>query len=492
MVDERTNVVGEEELLRGLRGELMPRHVAVIMDGNRRWAKQAGLLTSQGHEAGAKRLIDEEIRVSVIGNLANIPESLLGVIKETEEATKSYKKKHLILAIDYSGRFDILHACKSLMKKSDQGLIREEDVDQTLFERELLTNCTEFPSPDLLIRTSGEERVSNFFLWQLAYTELFFSPVLWPDFDKDKLLEALTSYQRRERRFGCRARVLERRRALYKPIATARSYSLLAHRSFLSVDPGKETLYSWSQVLARSVSRLSPQLRSHHLSLSALCLCRPVEHRTSRCNQRLRLAEASCCSLWLPPLHKITTTQSFLMDLYVTYFAKRDNHQNLRTHIASDINFDSYRGHIQIRFYLWSNPIIGREGENGEDLDSPFTAKLDDLSQSFNAGSVTIPRLKTSILRPSSVSVHYNRHVLRHQLRLESLRQSFFLRRDRTPNPTPLRFSTKPGEREGKQSLPSLHRCSKAPALNLRKSKDVEAGTRKDNILLNRLLNAWG
>ncbi|CAF2137087.1 unnamed protein product [Brassica napus] len=252
--DEGTYVAGEEETPKGLLREQMPRHVAVIMDGNRRWAERAGLLTSQGHEAGAKRLIEfaelcfklgietvsafafstenwgrhkievnclmslfqrylkskiqffqsEEIRVSVIGNLEKIPESLLGTIKETEEATKRYKKKHLILAIDYSGRFDILHACKSIVKKSQQGLIREEDVDQTLFERELLTKCTEFPSPDLLIRTSGEQRISNFLLWQLAYTELFFSPVLWPDFDKDRVIEALVSYQRRERRFGCR------------------------------------------------------------------------------------------------------------------------------------------------------------------------------------------------------------------------------------------------------------------------------------------------
>ncbi|XP_048606422.1 dehydrodolichyl diphosphate synthase 4-like [Brassica napus] len=254
-IDEGTSyVAGEEETPKGLLREQMPRHVAVIMDGNRRWAERAGLLTSQGHEAGAERLIEfaelcfklgietvsafafstenwgrhkievnclmslfqrylkskihffqsEEIRVSVIGNLEKIPESLLGTIKETEEATKRYKKKHLILAIDYSGRFDILHACKSIVKKSQQGLIREEDVDQTLFERELLTKCTEFPSPDLLIRTSGEQRISNFLLWQLAYTELFFSPVLWPDFDKDRVIEALVSYQSRERRFGCR------------------------------------------------------------------------------------------------------------------------------------------------------------------------------------------------------------------------------------------------------------------------------------------------
>ncbi|CAD5319294.1 unnamed protein product [Arabidopsis thaliana] len=226
--DEGTYVVRED----GLQRELMPRHVAFILDGNRRWAKRAGLTTSQGHEAGAKRLIDiadlcfelgvhtvsafafstenwgrdkvSEVRVSVIGNKTKIPESLLKEIHEIEEATKGYKNKHLIMAVDYSGKFDIMHACKSLVKKSEKGLIREEDVDEALIERELLTNCSDFPSPDLMIRTSGEQRISNFFLWQLAYTELFYSPVLWPDFDKDKLLEALASYQSRERRFGCR------------------------------------------------------------------------------------------------------------------------------------------------------------------------------------------------------------------------------------------------------------------------------------------------
>ncbi|KAL9300415.1 Dehydrodolichyl diphosphate synthase 1 [Arabidopsis thaliana] len=249
--DEGTYVVRED----GLQRELMPRHVAFILDGNRRWAKRAGLTTSQGHEAGAKRLIDiaelcfelgvhtvsafafstenwgrdkieidnlmsliqhyrnksnikffhrSEVRVSVIGNKTKIPESLLKEIHEIEEATKGYKNKHLIMAVDYSGKFDIMHACKSLLKKSEKGLIREEDVDEALIERELLTNCSDFPSPDLMIRTSGEQRISNFFLWQLAYSELFFSPVFWPDFDKDKLLEALASYQRRERRFGCR------------------------------------------------------------------------------------------------------------------------------------------------------------------------------------------------------------------------------------------------------------------------------------------------
>ncbi|XP_018468959.2 dehydrodolichyl diphosphate synthase 4-like [Raphanus sativus] len=253
-IDEGAYVVGEEETPTGLLRELMPRHVSLLMDGSYRWAQQAGLLMSQGHDAGAKRLTEcavlcfklgietvsafafstenwgrdkieveslmslfqrylksniqffqsEEIRLSVIGNLVKVPESLLGAIKETEEATKSYKKKHLILVIDYSGRFDILRACKSIVKKSQQGLIREEDVDETLFEQELLTKCTEFPSPDFLIRTSGEQRISNFFLWQLAYTEFFFSPVLWPDFDKDRLIEALISYQRRERRFGLR------------------------------------------------------------------------------------------------------------------------------------------------------------------------------------------------------------------------------------------------------------------------------------------------
>ncbi|XP_010454263.1 PREDICTED: dehydrodolichyl diphosphate synthase 5 [Camelina sativa] len=232
----------------------MPKHVAVILDGNRRWAEKRGLGTSDGHEAGAKRLMEnakdcfamgtntislfafstenwerpedevkclmalfekhfksempyfqrDKIRISVIGNRSKISRSLLGLIEEVEEATKSYEGKQLIIAIDYSGRFDILQACKNLAMKVKDGLIQVEDIDEKAMENELMTKCSEFPNPDLLIRTSGEQRISNFFLWQSAYTELYFPNVLWPDFGEAEYLEALTWYQQRQRRFGKR------------------------------------------------------------------------------------------------------------------------------------------------------------------------------------------------------------------------------------------------------------------------------------------------
>lgn len=126
------------------------------------------------------------------------------MIEEVEEATKSYEGKHLIMAIDYSGRFDILQACKSLANKVKDGLIQVEDINEKAMEKELMTNCSLFPNPDLLIRTSGEQRISNFFLWQSAYTELYFPNILWPDFGEAEYLEALTWYQQRQRRFGGR------------------------------------------------------------------------------------------------------------------------------------------------------------------------------------------------------------------------------------------------------------------------------------------------
>ncbi|RID41289.1 hypothetical protein BRARA_J01262 [Brassica rapa] len=244
-----TNTMGEKEKRGGL-----PKHVAIILDGNRRWAQKRGLGTSDGHKAGARRVIEnakdcfgmgintvslfafstenwarpedevnglmslfeenfrsempffqrDKIKISVIGNRTKIPQSLLGLIRETEEATKSYEGKHLILAIDYSGRFDIMQACKSLAEKAKNGLIQVEDIDENVIDKELMTNCSEFPNTDLLIRTSGEQRISNFFLWQSAYTELYFPNVLWPDFGEAEYLEALTWYQQRQRRFGRR------------------------------------------------------------------------------------------------------------------------------------------------------------------------------------------------------------------------------------------------------------------------------------------------
>ncbi|KAJ4875191.1 Dehydrodolichyl diphosphate synthase 5 [Raphanus sativus] len=247
--NEKSGTVGEKEK----RGRL-PKHVAIILDGNRRWAQKRGLGTFEGHKAGARRLMEnakdcfamgtntvslfafstenwarpedevnglmslfeecfgseihffhrDKIKISVIGNRTKIPESLQVLIKEAEETTKSYEGKHLILAIDYSGKFDILQACKSLAEKAKTGLIQVDDIDENMMDKELMTKCSEFPNPDLLIRTSGEQRISNFFLWQSAYTELYYTNVLWPDFGEAEYLDALTWYQQRQRRFGRR------------------------------------------------------------------------------------------------------------------------------------------------------------------------------------------------------------------------------------------------------------------------------------------------
>ncbi|XP_058761481.1 dehydrodolichyl diphosphate synthase 2-like [Vicia villosa] len=206
-----------------LKAELMPKHMAVIMDGNGRWAKMKGLPVSSGHVAGVKslkRMVKlcyswgikvlsifafstdnwirpkveveflftlfersilsqfeeckrEGIKISVIGDTSKLPKSLQQMIADIEDYTKENSKFQVILAVNYGGKYDIVQACKSVAKKVKDGLIYLEDIDENILEKELETNCTEFPYPDLLIRTSGELRVSNFLLWQLAYTEFF-------------------------------------------------------------------------------------------------------------------------------------------------------------------------------------------------------------------------------------------------------------------------------------------------------------------------------
>ncbi|KAF3454236.1 hypothetical protein FNV43_RR04683 [Rhamnella rubrinervis] len=245
----------EEPFPEGLRRDLMPRHVAVIMDGNGRWAKQRGLPPGAGHEAGVQSLremielcgrwgvrvltvfafsydnwirpsvevqflmslfervikseldsfVGEGIRVSVIGDSSRLPESLQKLISETEEKTKDNSILQLIVAASYSGKYDVVQACKSIAHKVKDEVIQVDDIDESLIEQELETSCTQYPYPDLLIRTSGELRVSNFLLWQLAYTELFFAPALWPDFGKPEFIQALASFQQRQRRFGGRS-----------------------------------------------------------------------------------------------------------------------------------------------------------------------------------------------------------------------------------------------------------------------------------------------
>ncbi|KAI3840820.1 hypothetical protein MKW92_034806 [Papaver armeniacum] len=242
----------EEKLPVGLNRETIPKHVAVIMDGNRRWAKNKGLEPMLGHEAGARSLVKllplcrnwgikvltvyafstenwirpkvevdflmklfekilkeeldsfmrQEVRISVIGDSKKLPRSLQKCITKVTETTKRNSGCHLIMAVNYSGRTDIVLACQRISNKVQDGLIQPEDIDERLITQELETKCTEFPYPDLLIRTSGELRLSNFLMWQLAYTELYFDESFWPDFGEKEFVQALQSFQRRQRRFG--------------------------------------------------------------------------------------------------------------------------------------------------------------------------------------------------------------------------------------------------------------------------------------------------
>jgi undecaprenyl diphosphate synthase len=222
----------------------LPRHIAIIMDGNGRWAKKRGLPRVAGHREGINsvrtivRICGEigiqyltlytfstenwkrpksevsalmtlllqtirrevadlkknNVRLLTIGSLEDLPYPANKAMEEAKEELKDCTGLKLILALSYSGRNEILHAVNNLLIKGVQS------VDESSFSNELFT--TGIPDPDLLIRTSGENRISNFLLWQLAYTEIFVSPVLWPDFREMELLEALANYQERERRFG--------------------------------------------------------------------------------------------------------------------------------------------------------------------------------------------------------------------------------------------------------------------------------------------------
>jgi len=142
--------------------------------------------------------------VCVIGDLSKVPESLQRTVARVEDVTKDNKKLQLIVALNYGGKYDVVQACKRVAMKVKDGAVDVEDINESIIEKELETKCTEFPNPGLLIRTSGELRVSNFLLWQLAYTELYFSPKFWPDFGKDDFVDALRSFQHRQRRFGGR------------------------------------------------------------------------------------------------------------------------------------------------------------------------------------------------------------------------------------------------------------------------------------------------
>lgn len=228
----------------------LPRHIAVIMDGNGRWAKRKGALRIFGHrnaveavrditegcgELGIKyltlyafstenwgrpkaeidglmellvntlkqeikRLTENQVKLITIGDTTHLPAECQKNLEWAIDQTKNNSGLTLILALSYSGRWEIVKAVKTLAKEVLDGKIKVEDINETLFANYLQT--FNIPDPELLIRTSGEMRISNFLLWQIAYTELYITPTLWPDFRKDHLYEAIWSYQQRERRFG--------------------------------------------------------------------------------------------------------------------------------------------------------------------------------------------------------------------------------------------------------------------------------------------------
>lgn len=230
--------------------EKLPEHIAVIMDGNGRWAKSKGAARVFGHKhaikavrdvtegcaelgvkfltlyafstenwnrpkaevtalmqllvstisSEVKTLMDNDISLATIGDTASLPAKAQRELAEAIEKTSNNKRMKLVLALSYSGRWDIVNAVKTLLKKQQEGDLNIEDVDQSLFESYLDTSG--IPDPELLIRTSGEQRISNFLLWQMAYTEFFITDTLWPDFRKQHLYEAIVAYQQRERRFG--------------------------------------------------------------------------------------------------------------------------------------------------------------------------------------------------------------------------------------------------------------------------------------------------
>lgn len=228
----------------------LPKHLAIIMDGNGRWAKKQGLIRALGHESGTKAvrqvvescarlgienltlyafstenwnrpkmevealmnilvnalkkelpiLINNGIRLNTIGNIEQLPSRARKKLLEVIEQTKDNKKMVLTLALSYGSREEIINAVKAISEKIKTDQLTIADISESTINEHLYTH--DLPDVDLVIRTSGEQRISNFLLWQLAYAELYFTDVLWPDFREKDLHEAIISYQKRERRFG--------------------------------------------------------------------------------------------------------------------------------------------------------------------------------------------------------------------------------------------------------------------------------------------------
>ena len=228
----------------------IPRHVAIIMDGNGRWAQERGLLRSEGHRAGAESvrrvveacndlgvefltlyafstenwrrplrevqalmrlletflserrqdLMEYNIRLNAIGDLDRLPPLVRRMLQRVIDETSGNTKGVLTLALSYGARAEIVHAARSLAEQVRQGVLNPADIDEIRFEEHLYTHG--LPDPDLIIRTANERRLSNFLLWQASYAELWSTPICWPDFTRESFVEALRDYTRRKRRFG--------------------------------------------------------------------------------------------------------------------------------------------------------------------------------------------------------------------------------------------------------------------------------------------------
>ena len=226
------------------------QHIAIIMDGNGRWAKQHNLPTALGHKQGAEAakkiligclklkipyltlytfssenwhrnpqeisdliallkfyltnelnsLIEQKIRVKILGDITRFPQDVIELINHCEEQTKHNTRLFLQIALSYGGRAEIVQAQKKLLSDIISAKLKVDELDEEVFKSYLYTNS--IPDPDLLIRTSGEYRISNFLLWQLAYSELYFTKTLWPDFNMTNLRRAINNYYKRERRYG--------------------------------------------------------------------------------------------------------------------------------------------------------------------------------------------------------------------------------------------------------------------------------------------------
>jgi undecaprenyl diphosphate synthase len=234
----------------GIDPSNIPRHIAIIMDGNGRWAKKKFFPRIAGHQAGVKsvdrivtacreigisaltlysfsienwkrpaneieglmkilyeylkkelnRMLKEGIRFNTIGNIDDLPDFAQQIIMESKEKTKNNSEMVLTLALSYGGRAEIVNVAKRISVEVKEGSITPDDINESLFDNYLYTH--DLPEVDLLIRTSGELRISNFLLWQIAYAELYFTDQLWPNYKEEDLYEAIRAFQARERRFG--------------------------------------------------------------------------------------------------------------------------------------------------------------------------------------------------------------------------------------------------------------------------------------------------